>query len=158
MPILRPRVDEALRPSPPFRGSLRLKIHAVRSKLWFWWISFVCATSVFGTGCTALRRPKIPVSFVEAMLMLTRTLQLKCWILAFSTRQTLVVLQRPRSWRRTSSGREQSCVTSVRRSHRWLFFRYNVSAVETRPLRVQRLRDDQVWPEVYKVQGPWAAC
>ena len=38
-----------------------------------------------------------------------------------STRQTLVVLQRPRSWRRTSSGREQSCVTSVRRSHRWLF-------------------------------------
>ena len=29
-------------------------------------------------------------------------------------------------------------------SHRWLFFRYNVSAVETRPLRVQRLRNGQV--------------
>ena len=42
---------------------------------------------------------------------------------------------------------------SVRRSHRWLFFRYNVSAVETRPLRVQRLRDSPLRPHCYKVQG-----
>ena len=60
------------------------------SKFWFCWISFVCATDVFGTGCTALGGVNTPVTLVDAMLMLTRTLQLMYCDFAPSANDTLL--------------------------------------------------------------------